>query len=59
MSTMMGFLPRGFLQMIYLDMKGFDRQHYMFDNLGREFSRTLPRPRQQSQSNCRRKQIGA
>src|ERR1700751_2392283 len=24
------FLPRGFLQMIYLDTDGFDRQHYKF-----------------------------
>src|SRR5262245_37160095 len=24
------FLPRGFLQMIYLDSDGFDRQHYKF-----------------------------
>ena len=26
----MEFLPRGFLQMIYLDTNGFDRQHYNF-----------------------------
>jgi Peptidase family M48 len=31
------FLPRGFLQMIYLDMDGFDRQHYKFTYVGREF----------------------
>src|SRR5215475_15457511 len=31
------FLPRGFLQMIYLDMDGFDRQHYQFKYAGREF----------------------
>jgi hypothetical protein len=31
------FLPRGFLQMIYLDMDGFDRQHYKFSYAGREF----------------------
>jgi Peptidase family M48 len=31
------FLPRGFLQMIYLDMDGFDRQHYKFAYVGREF----------------------
>jgi len=31
------FLPRGFLQMIYLDTNGFDRQHYKFDYVGREF----------------------
>ena len=33
----MEFLPRGFLQMIYLDMNGFDRQHYNFKYVGREF----------------------
>jgi Peptidase family M48 len=31
------FLPSGFLQMIYLDMDGFDRQHYKFTYVGREF----------------------
>ena len=31
------FLPRGFLQMIYLDTTGFDRQHYKFEYVGREF----------------------
>lgn len=31
------FLPRGFLQMIYLDMDSFDRQHYKFTYVGREF----------------------
>jgi Peptidase family M48 len=31
------FLPRGFLQMIYLDSDGFDRQHYKFSYAGREF----------------------
>jgi hypothetical protein len=31
------FLPNGFLQMIYLDTNGFDRQHYKFDYVGREF----------------------
>ena len=31
------FLPRGFLQMIYLDTNGFDRQHYQFSYVGREF----------------------
>ncbi len=31
------FVPRGFLQMIYLDMNGFDRQHYKFEYLRREF----------------------
>jgi len=31
------FLPQGFLQMIYVDMNGFDRQHYTFDYVRREF----------------------
>jgi len=31
------FLPRGFLQMIYLDQDGFDKQHYKFTYVGREF----------------------
>ena len=31
------FVPRGFLQMIYLDMSGFDRQHYNFEYVQREF----------------------
>jgi Peptidase family M48 len=31
------FLPRGFLQMIYLDTGGFDRQHYTLEYVGREF----------------------
>ena len=31
------YLPRGFLQMIYIDMNGFDRQHYNFDYVRREF----------------------
>jgi hypothetical protein len=33
----MDFLPQGFLQMIYLDMYGFDRQHYNFEYVRREF----------------------
>ena len=33
----MEFLPRGFLQMIYLDTNGFDRKHYKFDYVKREF----------------------
>ncbi|MGC1484071.1 MAG: M48 family metalloprotease [Candidatus Acidiferrum sp.] len=33
----MEFLPRGFLQMVYLDTNGFDRQHYKFNYVGREF----------------------
>jgi len=31
------FVPRGFLQMIYVDMNGFDRQHYKIEYVGREF----------------------
>jgi hypothetical protein len=31
------FVPEGFLQMIYLDTTGFDRQHYAFDYVRREF----------------------
>jgi len=31
------FLPRGFLQMIFLDMNGFDRQHYKIEYVRREF----------------------
>ncbi|HEV3421764.1 MAG TPA: M48 family metalloprotease [Candidatus Acidoferrum sp.] len=33
----MEFLPPGFLQMIYLDTTGFNRQHYKFNYVGREF----------------------
>jgi len=31
------FLPQGFLQMIFVDMYGFDRQHYTFEYVRREF----------------------
>ena len=31
------FLPRGFLQMIYLDVSGFDRSHYRLEYVRREF----------------------
>jgi len=31
------FVPEGFLQMIYLDTTGFDRQHYQFDYVRTEF----------------------
>jgi Peptidase family M48 len=31
------FVPGGFLQMIYLDASGFDRQHYKFEYIRREF----------------------
>jgi Peptidase family M48 len=33
----MEFVARGFLQMIYLDMNGFDRNHYEFSYIRREF----------------------
>jgi hypothetical protein len=36
-SLSMEYLPRGFLQMIYLDDNGFDKQHYKFDYVRREF----------------------
>lgn len=31
------FIPRGFLQMIYVDLNGFDREHYEFSYIRREF----------------------
>jgi len=37
LSLSMEYLPQGFLQMIYLDMNGFDKQHYKFDYVRREF----------------------
>ena len=36
-SMSMQFLPRGFLQMIYIDSNGFDKQHYKFEYARREF----------------------
>jgi hypothetical protein len=36
-SFSMQFLPDGFLQMIFIDMNGFDKQHYKFDYVQREF----------------------
>ncbi len=36
-SLSIEFLPNGFLQMIYLDTNGFDKQHYKFDYVRREF----------------------
>jgi hypothetical protein len=36
-SLSMEYLPRGFLQMIYVDDNGFDKQHYKFDYVRREF----------------------
>ena len=37
LSLYMEYLPRGFLQMIYLDTNGFDKKHYKFDYVRREF----------------------
>ncbi|HTV59737.1 MAG TPA: hypothetical protein VMJ93_12775 [Verrucomicrobiae bacterium] len=39
MSDIFGstYVPEGFLQMIYVDPNGFDRQHYQFDYVRREF----------------------
>ena len=31
------YVPEGFLQMVYLDSYAFDRQHYQFDYVGRQF----------------------
>jgi len=31
------YAPEGFLQMIYVDTNGFDREHYEFEYVGREF----------------------
>jgi Peptidase family M48 len=36
-SVAMQFLPDGFLQMIFIDTNGFDKQHYKFDYVRREF----------------------
>src|SRR5467141_3991706 len=36
-SFAMQFLPDGFLQMVFIDTNGFDRQHYKFDYVRREF----------------------
>jgi Peptidase family M48 len=33
----MDYLPDGFLQMIFIDTNGFDKQHYKFDYVRREF----------------------
>jgi hypothetical protein len=33
----MEYMPQGFLQMIYLDNSGFDKEHYKFDYVRREF----------------------
>ena len=37
LTMSMQFLPRGFLQMIYIDTNGFDKQHYKFEYVRREF----------------------
>lgn len=31
------YVPEGFLQMVYVDSNGFDREHYEFNYAGREF----------------------
>jgi hypothetical protein len=36
-SFAMQFLPDGFLQMIFIDTNGFDKTHYKFDYVRREF----------------------
>jgi hypothetical protein len=36
-SMSVEFLPRGFLQMIYVDSDGFDHEHYNLDYVRREF----------------------
>jgi hypothetical protein len=36
-SFAMQYLPDGFLQMIFIDTNGFDKQHYKFDYVQREF----------------------
>ena len=36
-SFAMQFLPDGFLQMIFIDTNGFDKAHYKFDYVRREF----------------------
>src|SRR5271170_1934456 len=36
-SFAMQFLPDGFLQMIFIDTNGFDKDHYKFDYVRREF----------------------
>jgi Peptidase family M48 len=37
LSLSMEFMPQGFLQMVFLDTNGFDKQHYKFDYVRREF----------------------
>jgi Peptidase family M48 len=36
-SFAMQYLPDGFLQMIFIDTNGFDKEHYKFDYVRREF----------------------
>src|SRR6202790_4943398 len=36
-SLSMEYLPRGFLQMIYIDTNGFNKENYKFDYVRREF----------------------
>jgi hypothetical protein len=37
LSLSMQYVPQGFLQMVFLDTNGFDKQHYSFDYVRREF----------------------
>jgi hypothetical protein len=37
LTMSMQFLPRGFLQMIYIDTNGFDKKNYKFEYIRREF----------------------
>src|SRR5882762_40081 len=37
LSFALQFVPDGFLQMIFIDTNGFDKQHYKFDYVRREF----------------------
>jgi hypothetical protein len=37
LAMSMQFLPRGFLQMIYVDTNAFDKQHYKFEYVRQEF----------------------
>ena len=37
LSLSMQYMPQGFLQMVFLDTNGFDKQHYKFDYVRREF----------------------
>src|SRR5258708_14833871 len=41
-SFALQFLPDGFLQLIFIDTNGFDKQHYKFDYVRREFLAERP-----------------